>query len=144
VKYGPLTCGDVREDGYIFRNYLTKKKTGKTNEQWLSPASFRRFCIIRTFTKAKERAALKKLPFDIDIDYLVSIFPDDEMCPALRTKMHWGAKCRENSPSLDRHVPSLGYVKGNVSFISSKANWIKSNATTEELFSVANYMKELN
>ena len=39
----------------------------------------------------------------------------------------------ENSYSLDKIIPELGYVKGNVWVISNKANMIKSNASLKEL-----------
>ena len=38
-----------------------------------------------------------------------------------------------DSYSLDKIIPELGYVKGNVWIISNKANAIKSNASLEEL-----------
>jgi hypothetical protein len=67
------------------------------------------------------------------------------MCPALRIPLVWGGEGgRSNSPSLDKKVPALGYVRGNVAFMSNKANQIKSNATTEEVFRVANFLKEQN
>jgi hypothetical protein len=44
-----------------------------------------------------------------------------------------------HSPSLDRRVPELGYVKGNVEVISMKANAIKSYAAPEEIMLVARY-----
>ena len=37
-----------------------------------------------------------------------------------------------DSPSLDRIVPELGYVKGNIRVISNRANHLKSDATLEE------------
>lgn len=37
------------------------------------------------------------------------------------------------APSLDKIIPSLGYVPGNVMVISYRANAIKHNATLEEL-----------
>lgn len=39
----------------------------------------------------------------------------------------------EDSPSIDKVIPELGYVRGNVWVISNKANRIKNNATLEEL-----------
>ncbi len=42
-------------------------------------------------------------------------------------------KLYDDSPSLDKIIPKLGYVKGNVWVVSNKANRIKSNATIEEL-----------
>lgn len=46
---------------------------------------------------------------------------------------------RDRKPSLDRVVPSLGYVKGNVRVISFRANRIKSDATADELRAVLSY-----
>ena len=50
-------------------------------------------------------------------------------------------KIRPMSPSLDRVVPSKGYVRGNVAWMSVKANMIKSNANAEELYLVADWLK---
>lgn len=41
------------------------------------------------------------------------------------------------SPTLDRIIPRLGYVPGNVWVISHKANTIKSDASLEELLMLA-------
>lgn len=46
------------------------------------------------------------------------------------------------SPTLDRIAPEQGYVPGNVVVISKRANNIKSNATSDEVRRVANWMKE--
>jgi hypothetical protein len=75
---------------------------------------------------------------------LKGIYPKDGFCPALGIPLEWGGKVYHNSPSLDRIVPSLGYVKGNVAFLSHKANLIKSDATTAEICAVAEYLKETN
>lgn len=40
---------------------------------------------------------------------------------------------QNDSPTIDKIIPNLGYVKGNVWVISAKANRMKSNATVEEL-----------
>jgi RNA polymerase subunit RPABC4/transcription elongation factor Spt4 len=37
-----------------------------------------------------------------------------------------------NSPSLDRLKPTVGYVKGNVRWISNRANLLKNDATLAE------------
>ena len=47
------------------------------------------------------------------------------------------------SPTLDRIVPSLGYVPGNVVVISHKANSIKSNATAAEIRAVADWLDDI-
>jgi hypothetical protein len=46
----------------------------------------------------------------------------------------------QQSPSLDRIVPKLGYTVGNVCVISQRANILKRDATPDELYAVANYM----
>lgn len=57
-----------------------------------------------------------------------------EFCPVLGVKLESGNKqFHENSPSLDRIIPELGYVPGNVAVMSFRANRIKGDATMEEL-----------
>jgi len=73
------------------------------------------------------------LPYDLDLNYVVGIFPKDYVCPMLKIKMSWGDKPHlPTSPSLDRIKPSKGYVKGNVIWISNRANIIKHDATFKE------------
>jgi hypothetical protein len=57
----------------------------------------------------------------------------------------WGGEGddRNNSPSLDRIVPELGYVEGNVVWISNRANILKRDATWEELQRVAEWLKSV-
>ena len=92
---------------------------------------------------SKQRAKEKNLPFDLDLEYLASITV--EMCPIFKTPFDWG---RDNKgqgnerPSLDRIVPELGYIKGNVAFISMWANSIKQDATEKELYAVADWIHE--
>jgi hypothetical protein len=78
------------------------------------------------------------LPFDLSVEDLVV----PEVCPILGMKLLWSDGPRkENSPSLDRSIPELGYVKENVHIISWRANRIKNNATPEELIAIAEYME---
>lgn len=78
---------------------------------------------------AKARATAKNIPFDITVED-IGLVPD--VCPILGIELKAGTKSI-NSPSLDRLVPSLGYVKGNIWIISSLANSIKASKTLEEL-----------
>jgi hypothetical protein len=60
------------------------------------------------------------------------IIPD--FCPLLGIKLERGTgKLNPSSPSLDRILPHLGYIPGNVWVISHRANSIKHDATLEEL-----------
>lgn len=79
---------------------------------------------------AKARAKKKNIPFNITIEDFVL----PERCPLLEIPLTVGyGSSQENSYSLDKIIPELGYVKGNVWVISNKANMIKNNASLNEL-----------
>jgi hypothetical protein len=100
-------------------------------------------------SSARQRAKLKDLPFDIDSAYLLSIYPADGVCPVMGIKMKFGftptkrSGGNPDSPSLDRLDPNKGYVKGNVVWMSFRANAIKQNASLEEIQAVARFMSNL-
>jgi hypothetical protein len=99
---------------------------------------------IRAIHGAKKRAKDKNLPIDIDIKYLRDIWPENNKCPALNIKLKHGRNgSHDASPSLDRIIPSKGYVKGNVQWISNLANQIKSSATPEQVLQVGLYLKKI-
>ncbi len=84
---------------------------------------------------AKYRAIAKGVPF--------AITPEDievpEVCPVLGIPLvrnHSGKGHKYNSPTLDRVIPELGYVKGNIVVMSARANTIKSNANASEILKV--------
>ena len=88
---------------------------------------------------AKERARKRGIPFALDLEDVV--IPD--VCPALGIPLVVNGEGApgDDSPSLDRIIPSKGYVKGNVQVISQKANRIKSDATPAEVLKVAKFME---
>src|SRR5579885_873938 len=90
----------------------------------------RRHPISVIFQHARKRAKEKNIPFDITADDLVV----PKFCPILGIELCVNEKhAKDNSISLDRIVPELGYVRGNVAIISYKANTIKNNASIEDL-----------
>jgi hypothetical protein len=88
---------------------------------------------------AKARAKKNGLEFNLER----GDFEVPAVCPALGIPLFWGERTymakNHNAPSLDRLDPTKGYVKGNVRVISNRANFIKTNATAEELRLVAEY-----
>lgn len=90
---------------------------------------------------ARDRAKQKGLDFNIEVN---DIFIP-ELCPILGFKLESYSRQGGgfNSPSIDRIVPSLGYVKGNIQVISSKANRMKSDATLGELRMFSNWVQTL-
>jgi hypothetical protein len=90
---------------------------------------------------AKQRAKAKNIPFDIKADDIT--IPTH--CPVLGIRLRQnedGSKRPFDSPSLDRIIPSLGYVRTNIRVISLRANRIKHDATVEELEAVLLYVKQ--
>jgi hypothetical protein len=88
--------------------------------------------------KARSRTKERKLPF-CNLEREDIIIP--EICPILGIPLKKGLKGPiASSPSLDRIIPELGYVKGNVQVISQRANVMKNDATPEELIKFANWV----
>jgi len=87
---------------------------------------------------AKSRAQQHGIPFDIDIEDVVVPL----RCPISNEILVKGEGYDPNSMSLDKLIPSKGYVKGNVFVLSRKWNHNKSNMTEEDLIKILNYIKE--
>lgn len=94
----------------------------------------------RMLRNAKSRSKKIGICFNISIDDIdIPTF-----CPVLGIQLKIGSgKMSENSPTLDRIIPSLGYVKGNISVISWRANKIKSDANIEELHKIINWLSAI-
>lgn len=87
-------------------------------------------------TRARARAKEKGVPFNLKATDIT--IPD--LCPYIGMpleKTTGSNTAQPNSPSIDRIVPALGYVRGNVEVISHLANTMKSNATKEQLVAFA-------
>ena len=87
----------------------------------------------RIWAVTKSRAKAKGIPFNIEVSDI--IIP--EFCPLLPfIKLNTEPACpssRWSSPSIDRLIPSKGYIKGNILICSMRANAIKNNASVDEL-----------
>ena len=88
--------------------------------------------------RARARARAEGLPFtitpdDFDIPERCPVFPELEL------RFHNGRERPDTIPTLDKLVPALGYVPGNVHVISMRANRLKSDATPEELRRIAEW-----
>lgn len=113
------SCGCYRRDraGQLYRKHGLSKTPAYT-----------------MFYDARKRAIGLGLPFNIEPSDLA--IPDT--CPVLGITLVLKGT-RDNRPSLDRVLPELGYVRGNVRVISFRANRIKSDATPSELRRILAY-----
>lgn len=96
---------------------------------------------IKMWGKAKQRAKEKGVPFTIKrADVIIPTH-----CPVLGLRLQTGGgtgKFGESSPTLDRIIPELGYVPGNVAVISWRANRIKNDGTADELQKIADWIRD--
>lgn len=86
--------------------------------------------------QARRRAREKKLSFSITVKDIVI----PKVCPVLGIEIN-SSGTRDYWPSIDRTKPYLGYVKGNISVISYRANRIKNDASADELRKIYIWMK---
>ena len=97
---------------------------------------------IHTYFVAKRSECKQKgFPFNLTEQYLKDIWQDS--CPVFNTPMVIGTGGRGDgyNSHLDRIIPEHGYVKGNVAWISGRANRIKYNATVSDLRAIADWME---
>ena len=89
-------------------------------------------------TRARWRARCAKVPFDlIEADIVIPA-----ACPVLGIPIERAlGRAAPNSPALDRVIPSLGYVRGNVRVISGRANTLKRDGTLEEFVGLVRYLE---
>lgn len=77
---------------------------------------------------AKNRAKTGNLKFNLDKEYLIGLWEEQEGCCALSGRVfdlkrpRKNETVRANAPSLDRIKPNKGYVKGNVRFVCYQVN----------------------
>lgn len=92
---------------------------------------------------ARHRAKKAGVPCLLSVDD----FSIPELCPVLGIRLQRSPGKRGGmspfSPSLDRVKPELGYVPGNVIVVSMRANFLKNNASPEELQLVAKFYSAL-
>ena len=93
----------------------------------------------------KKRSKYKyKKEFNVTWQDLKEIFPKDNRCPIFKTSFVTGKKySRKLWPSVDRIDNNKGYTKGNIIWVSNKANGIKGEATADELIHLGKFYKEL-
>lgn len=110
------------------------RQTEKLNRDWKVDATRLLYKNIKSRCKRMGRE------FSIDIEDI--IIP--EKCPVFGFELK--REDRETwmcAPSVDRIDSSKGYIKGNVTVVSRRANIIKRDATIEELEQLFNYYKTL-
>jgi hypothetical protein len=117
-----------REDGLDIEE---KIKALQPYDYWVSERNYNSYDVAtRLIYSAKQRA--KK--FSIEFNIRPTDFEIPKVCPLRRVPLKVGmGQHTDDSPTLDRKDPRLGYVKGNVWVISHKANRLKGDFAPDEL-----------
>jgi hypothetical protein len=140
-------CGETKPVSEFNKN--RSKPDGLSSEcKACNNTSLKSYAMRRPFYSvlkaARSRATARDLPFSITEEYLESIWTG--VCPVFQVRLnlpsYGGHEHTAVKPSLDRLIPDKGYVPGNVVWMSLRANQMKSNGTSEELFRVAEWLQQ--
>lgn len=88
------------------------------------------------FFGAKNRAKFKNIPFNLTLEYLKELWKSQKgECAISKIKMdHTILKGKlDTNASLDKIIPSLGYIQGNVQFVCNRINMMKSDMSIQNL-----------
>ena len=131
------------------RSKEEQQKFNKTRREQYSNFCDYFFTVAFLGAKRRNRNKLKK-PFTITREYLKEIFPKNKTCPVLSIEFKVNQAIGENHPTnnynsatLDRVDNDKGYEIGNVMWVCSKVNQIKSSATPDEIIKVGEFYKKL-
>lgn len=143
------TFGDMRKSHtggrfVIFAACKTCQNANCRQRQGKSK-SFARTMRMR-YAGMKHNAARSNVPFALSFrDFLQCWEESDKKCPILGTNLDLQGGRRgadpDCLPSLDKIIPELGYVPGNIRFISATANRMKQNVTEEQAVRILAYIK---
>lgn len=90
--------------------------------------------------ECRSRARKAGIPFNLtEADLAIPLLCPVLGIPLFRTR----GKATQNTPTVDRIFGHLGYIKGNVTVISWKANRLKSNCDDPSVFeAIASYIRK--
>lgn len=115
---------------YNTRPRKTKDRGGYTKEFKPREMMDKEYTAYRMLLGARRRAKRGGYPCTITLEDIE--IPDYCVITGMKLKVNQNA-AGPDSPSLDKIIPSLGYVPGNIMVISYAANLFKYNHSLEDL-----------
>lgn len=125
------TCGNLQS--YLRKNYA--EQSYKLNKECKSCSNkrtencsrgFYKDIRLSWFYKFQKSAELRKLEFDIDPEYLWSIFVEQDFrCALTGWPIGWAEVGALHTASIDRIDSSEGYIKGNIQLLHKDVNMAK-------------------
>lgn len=108
----------------------------KSNERIRRYRKTERGAMYQRRTACKSRAKKYNIPFDLDVDFLLEMYEDqDRKCNLSGEEMTLG-KDYWSAVSVDKIDPYLGYIKSNVQLLTQRVNLMKSNLSNEEFITL--------
>ena len=123
-------CGKEFVTQHSHKYYCTPKcqRYYSGRDQWARYEFDPEYRIRKLIAAAKNRAKTKTLPFNLDFEHLNNLWKEQEGRCAI-SGVEFDISPNDNfgepkqlSPSLDRIIPALGYVKGNVRLVTYQIN----------------------
>lgn len=104
----------------------------------------------RLIASAKNRAKEKSLKFNLTKEYIISLWEESNgICSITNQSFdlnYFGKKgqVNPNAPSIDRIIPELGYVEGNVRLVTYHVNVALSEFGLEKLIELSMHILKGN
>ena len=116
-----------------YRAYLAQRKMN-------DPIGHRAGHVLCTL---RDKSVKNNIPFDITKQDLIDMQNKSDTCPCCFEPFDFNLNGKNpHSPSVDRVIPELGYVPGNVEMICYECNRRKNSSSIEQIERIIRYMKK--
>lgn len=144
-KYCEETKEDIcfvwRSDRQKYRNICLSCKKDQQRQNYYKRKQTNPF--IFKHQKLSSSTQQRQIQYNLDPEFLKGIWTG--ICPIANEEIFISTSLETRSDlraaELDRFIPDLGYVKGNVTWISREYNMKKQNCSLEDLERLALFMK---
>lgn len=138
IRGGHLTKGFTKSCGCEAHPSKSNHKSWKGYEE--IPLDF--------FTTIKRNAEIRKIEFDITVEYLWEIFiKQNRKCAISGKELRFGRVTKDTkgkNVSVDRIDSTKGYINGNVQWTDKQINIMKNKMTMKEFLSLCNEIVKYN
>lgn len=131
-----VTCGTIFMPTNV-KHYWCSVKCRK-DEEYKNHMLDYKWRTKKLLAMAKNRAKTQEIPFDLDHEYLLDLWEYQKgRCAISNQLLDLSAptiySCNPDAPSLDKIIPRLGYIKGNVRFVCYQVNMALNEYGEEQL-----------
>ena len=145
IFYCSLNCSGKISSSHLLKwhfplnNKIRKNISGysKYNNEEKPFVEYNRRCKNRSYRKKR-----KVIEYDVDVQYLMEVWEKQKgLCAWSNIQLVHGGKNINLKASLDRIDSSLGYIKGNVQFVSCALNYAKSSEPDSSIYELLSLIR---